>query len=84
MVYCKVDTATHLRQQLPLLNDNAAAACWVQVFVLIRSGPLLRNSRLAPTITRKFESCMVNRGEVPGTICPILSPHLNLKGGDSM
>ncbi len=49
-----MDTATHLRLLLPLLLDAAAAACWARVFVLTRSGPLLRDSRLAPPHPRKI------------------------------
>jgi hypothetical protein len=84
MVYCKVDTATHLRLLLPLLPDDAAAACWARVFVLTRGGPLLRNVRLAPLIAGKLESCMGNGGGVPGTTCPVWSPLLDLWGGDSI
>ena len=84
MVYCKVDTATHLRLLLPLLPDNAAATCWAQVFVLTRSGPLLCYSKLAPPIAKKLKSCMMNGGGVPRATCPIWSLLLNLRGGDLM
>ncbi len=79
-----MDTATHLRLLLPLLPNNAAAACWARVFVLTHDGPLLRDSKLATPIAGKLESHMVNGGGVPSTACPVWSPLLDLQGGDLM